>query len=95
MNAIAPAREQFLLPEDTKEVIFAKDQPQYQPLPSMRTPDGRVITQWEPTADELEALMRGQSITIVMHTFNGICRSCGHPQGLTPLQVGVGGMDLR
>lgn len=31
----------------TPEVVYAKDQPEYIPLPSYRTDDGEVITRWK------------------------------------------------
>ncbi len=86
MELIVPDRKQFLLPEGVKDVKYAENQPEYQPLPSLKTLDGRVITQWRPSKQELEALNGGQPLTLVIHTFN---------QPLQPLQLGVGGMDLR
>jgi hypothetical protein len=86
MGPIAVDWGMFLLPAGTCEVVYAEDQPQYHPLPSLRTPDGRVVSQWLPTAEELDALMRGQPLTLVIHTFN---------EPLQPIQLGVGGMDLR
>lgn len=29
-----------------QNIVFAKDQPEYQPLPALRMPDGEVITCW-------------------------------------------------
>ena len=55
-------------------------------LPSLVTPDGKVISSWLPDADELAALNRGQPITLVLHTFN---------QPLQPIILAVGGLDLR
>jgi len=85
MQPILPNRDQFELPSNTVALTYAKDQPEYLPLPCLRTEDGRVITQWEPTAEELDWLCKGQPITIVIHTFN---------DNLQPVQVGVGGMNL-
>lgn len=86
VNPIEPKRSQFLLTEHVENVIFAIDQPGYIPLPSLRTPDGRVVSQWMPDANELEMIKSGVPITVISHTF-------GHP--LQGLQVGVGGTDLR
>jgi hypothetical protein len=61
-------------------VLFAKDQPQYMPLPASVDANGLVMTEWEPTAEELEALLTGGRIRIWVHTFN-------HP--LQPLSVDV------
>lgn len=61
-------------------VIFAKDQPQYAPLPASVSPDGLVMTEWEPTAEELERLFVGGRLRIWLHTY-------GHP--LQPINVEV------
>lgn len=86
MNPIQPKREKFLLPEGTTETSYARLQPQYCELPSLRTPDGRVVSQWVPTPKELDAIKQGQPITLVSHTFN---------QPLQPIILTVGGIDLR
>lgn len=86
MDPIQPKRETFLLPDGTVEANYAEHQPEYITLPSLRTPDGRVISQWQPTRDELDAINRGQPITLVSHTFN---------QPLQPIILIVGGLDLR
>jgi hypothetical protein len=53
-----------------KEITFAKDQPQYQPLPAIRTPDGAILTRWEPTPEERRAIAEGGSIYLAVWTFN-------------------------
>jgi hypothetical protein len=88
MNPIKPKREQFLLPpnEEVAEITYAEHQPQYIPLPSLKTRDGRVVSQWMPDPNELELLNRGVPITLCLHTFN---------QPLQPITLTVGGLDLR
>jgi hypothetical protein len=71
MLPIAPKEELIrAMPDGAKEVVFAADQPQYEPLPAVRIPDGRVVTQWRPSKSELALLYKGEPITIVVHTFN-------------------------
>jgi hypothetical protein len=54
-----------------KEVIYAKDQQDiYQPLPAIRTPDGAILTRWEPTLEERRAIAEGGSIYLAVWTFN-------------------------
>lgn len=50
-------------------VIFAKDQPEYVPLPASVDGLGVVMTEWEPTAVELEQLLQGGRIRLWVHTF--------------------------
>jgi hypothetical protein len=51
-------------------VVFAKDQPQYIPLPASVDAAGVVMTEWEPTAEELDHLLCGGRIRLWIHTFN-------------------------
>jgi hypothetical protein len=86
MEIVKPNPEQFLLPPGAEEVTYAEDQPQYLPLPVIKTLDGRVVCQWQPDANDLALLNNGAPITVMMLT-------CNRP--LQPLCVTVGGMDLR
>jgi hypothetical protein len=61
-------------------VVFAKDQPQYLPLPASVDATGVVMTEWEPTAEELARLMDGGRVRIWLYTFN---------RPLQPIQVEV------
>lgn len=60
--------------------IFGKDQPQYLPLPAMRLYDEHdtLITCWELSVDEIDAVTKSGRIYISMLNF-------GRP--LTPLRV--------
>lgn len=45
---------------DLPEIIFAKDQPEYLPLPAVVTDDGQVITRWRLTwRERLRVLWTG------------------------------------
>lgn len=86
MEQIAPYPEMFLLPEGSKTTVIAANQPQqYEPLTSIITPDGKVVSQWKPDTDELKKLVAGEPLTLIVWTFN-------HP--LQPIFLGVGGFDL-
>ena len=85
MIAVDPRVPVGLLPPDSKAVVFAKDQPQYLPLPTVWTPQGAVVTRWSPTDAEKAAIIRGEDIYVTVLTF-------GAP--LQPLQVTVGPIDL-
>lgn len=51
-------------------IVFGADQPEYQPLPALRTADGQVITCWEFTDEELERLKTNKRIYFQQLTFN-------------------------
>lgn len=53
-----------------KESVYAKDQPQYLPLPSHRTPDGIALSRWELTEEELQKVIHTRSIYLALCTFN-------------------------
>ena len=55
---------------DLPVVVFAKDQPEYLPLPAYRSEDGVVFTRWHMTwRERLRAFWRGD-VYLEMHTFN-------------------------
>jgi hypothetical protein len=89
MNVVAPQETDFTLPPGTELIIFAKEQPQYQQLPAFRTPDGRVVSQWQLTDEEKAALLDGKPLTLILHTFSSRCPQCKASLGLTPVSLSV------
>lgn len=75
----------FLPPHDL--VTYAKDQPQYQPLPVARLQgkEGRLISRWSLTDEERQRIAAGEDLYIEVLTF-------GEP--LQPLLPTVGLRDL-
>ena len=57
------------LHDGARLVVFAKDQPQYIPLPASVDGDGVVMTEWELTAEELTRLFTGGRIRLWVRTF--------------------------
>jgi len=56
-----------------QNVVFAKDQPQYQPLPALRVPDddqGRVITCWKLSEAEFQQIAKTRVVWLQQLTFN-------------------------
>ncbi len=53
-----------------QNIIFAKDQPEYQPLPAQRTEDGVVLTFWELTPEERLEVFNEGKLYIRQLTFN-------------------------
>lgn len=70
MDICDPRIDPALVPSGSHAVIIAKDQPEYTPLPSVRTPDGRVITRWSPTVAERSAILRGEDLFLTILTFH-------------------------
>jgi hypothetical protein len=75
--------EKFVL----NEVVFAKDQAEYDDLPTIRNSKGMVLSRWKPTDDEREAIAKGADVLLTVWTFN---------QPLQPLlmEVPVCGHDV-
>ena len=74
-----------LTPVDTEielleAVVYAKDQPEYLPLPTRRTPDGEVVTCWKLNWRARLSVMFGANFYLTMLTFN---------RPLTPVRVSV------
>jgi hypothetical protein len=59
------------------EVCYAKDQPEYVPLPAVRTPDGWILTRWELTAEERAAIADGGCIYLSIGTFGNPLQPVG------------------
>ena len=80
MSPVEPA-----IPEGQRRVEYAKDQPEYLPLPAALDSQSVVTTEWQPTAEELYALCVGGRVRIRMMTFG---------QPLQPIIVDtIGGED--
>lgn len=55
---------------DAQEIVFAKDQPEYVPLPGVRTKDGMVTSRWQLTLGERLRLLFTGSLYLQVLTFN-------------------------
>lgn len=62
--------------ESLKPVNWAEEQPEYQTLPSLVTPQGVVITEFELTDEEVAQIVARKSVFLLIWTFN---------RGLTPV----------
>lgn len=60
--------EQFEV-EGAQRVVFAKDQPEYIPLPALVFPDGTILTEWQPSEEERAAIARGENIRLWIWTY--------------------------
>lgn len=82
-----------MLHEGATLIVFAKDQPQYIPLPASVDADGVVMTEWEPTAEELNRLLCGGRIRLWLHRAVGVetCPRCSAdvPRLLNPMNIEV------
>jgi hypothetical protein len=61
---------------EPRYVEFAKDQPQYRTLPALVYRDGRVLTEWQPTEAERQALLRGENVRLWVWLHPQRCPHC-------------------
>lgn len=66
MDICDPRIDPRLVPAGSRAVVIAEHQSEYHDLPSVRTPDGQVITRWQPTDDERRAILRGEDIFVTL-----------------------------
>lgn len=53
-----------------KEVVYAKDQSEYKPLPTLKNAAGVVMSRWRFTDEEREAIAHGADLMRSVWTFN-------------------------
>lgn len=82
--------DQFETPDATL-VVFAKDQPEYTPLPALRFPDGKILTEWSFSEEERAAVARGENIRLWIWLYPPHCDRCGLvlPPKLQPVALEV------
>lgn len=85
MDIVDPRVDPALVPAGSRAVVIAEHQAEYRDLPSIRTPDGQVITRWQPTAAERAALAAGEDIFVTLLSHGPI----------NPLFVTVGPVNWR
>jgi hypothetical protein len=66
MEPIDPRVHPSLLPDGCRALVVAEKQDEYLNLPSILTPDARVITRWALTPEERAALIAGEDIYLTI-----------------------------
>ena len=87
MTSVEPA-----LHEGAVRVTFGKGQPQYDPLPASVDANGLVMTEWELSAEELDALCTGGRIRLwIWKGVAFVCSRCDaqEPARLSPVKLEV------
>jgi len=52
------------------EVVYAADQPEYQPLPAFKCVNGKILTRWELTEEEKRLITEQGYVYLAVNTFN-------------------------
>jgi hypothetical protein len=83
LNYLSPRDGPVVDGLEDREVVFAKDQPQYIPLRALvlKGPERRVLTRWSLTDEQRKAIAEGADIFLELCTF-------GEP--LQPIRMAVG-----
>lgn len=66
MSPVSPVIPETVL----EEVVYAENQPEYQPLPSLRATDGTILTRWKLTEEEKQQVLSQGYIYLLVMTFN-------------------------
>lgn len=53
---------QIPLDADTRAITFAKDQPEYTPLPALVYKDGKILIEWAFTEEERARIAKGETL---------------------------------
>lgn len=67
-----------------RRVVFAADQPQYDPLPAVIDSEGVIHTRWQLSADERRAVLDGSCLELMVWTFG---------QALQPVYLRIEGVE--
>jgi hypothetical protein len=72
---------------ESQEVVYAKDQPKYIPLRTLksRSPQGAVLSRWTLTPEQRKAVTEGADIFLELLTFH---------RPLQPIRIAIGKGDL-
>lgn len=85
MEIVDPQIDPALVPAGSRAVIIAEHQDEYRDLPSVRTPNGQVITRWTLSDAERAAVLRGADVFVTILSHGAI----------NPLFVTIGPVDWR
>jgi hypothetical protein len=67
MDIVDPRVHPSLVPEGSKpQIINGPRGDEYRDLPSIRTPEGQVITRWTLSEEERVSIMRGEDIYVTL-----------------------------
>lgn len=66
---MTPVDNEALAGGEVRYVVLAKRQPQYNALPALCYPDGKVLTEWRLTEDERRRIAAGENIRLWTWTF--------------------------
>ncbi len=72
MEIVDPRVHPALVPDGSRAVVIAEHQDEYRDLPSIRTPNGYVITRWALSNEERAAIVRGEDIFITLLSHGAI-----------------------
>ena len=87
MEIVDPRVDPALIPEGSRPHIYNGPRgDEYRDLPSIRTPDGKVVTRWTFTDAERAAILRGEDVYLTICTFN---------TPLQPVLLTVGPIDWK
>lgn len=72
IDYLEPASVPVVPGTEAREVVYAKDQPEYNPLRTLVSEDTKraVLSRWSPTAEQRKAIAEGKDIFLKLLTFH-------------------------
>jgi dihydrofolate reductase len=72
MEIADPRIDPALVPSGSRAIVIAEHQDEYRDLPSVRTPNGYVITRWSLSEAERAAIVRGEDVFVTLLSHGSI-----------------------
>jgi hypothetical protein len=72
MQIVDPRVDPRLVPAGSRAVVIAEHQEEYRDLPSVRTPNGYVITRWSLTDAERRRVLEGEDLYVTLLSHGAI-----------------------
>jgi hypothetical protein len=72
VEIVDPRVDPAFVPDGSRAVVIAERQAEYQDLPSIRTPNGYVITRWTLSDEERGRILRGEDVYITLLSHGSI-----------------------
>jgi hypothetical protein len=73
LSYLSPAQHAVIYGLESREIVFAKDQPEYLPLRTLvsRDPQRQVMSRWTLTPEQRQAVAEGADVFLTLLTFGG------------------------
>jgi hypothetical protein len=80
---------------EPRYIEIAKDQKEYVTLPALVFLDGKIMTEWQPSEEERQRLIRGENIRLWIWVHGQRCPNChtSQPRRMQPVMLEITSED--